>query len=173
MSAMPNEKAVATNIDDDGSAPSPAQRMHKEHVISVQEEKTRAPRDVSSCGAFANIDRASIFGCVSASTTDSIRSPATIRSQIRRLDCAFIFVVPRHKGKKAQRPSQHSSCSWQFRRLFEGFISVSMRRLLSGSSAAATGSIRGKLDGAIGRITISNPTKLNAMVSPLFSSLAR
>ena len=50
---------------------------------------------------------------------------------------------------------------------------VSMRRLLSGSSAAATGSIRGKLDGAIGRITISNPTKLNAMVSPLFSSLAR
>ena len=80
-SAVIKEKAVAVNVDVDGSAPSFAQSTHKQQVVSVQQAKHRAPSAVSSCGAAAKTECARISGQSNASTTDSERRAATIRSQ--------------------------------------------------------------------------------------------
>ena len=87
-SARMKEKAVALNVEVDGSAPSFAQSTHRKHVISVQHANTRAPSGVSSWGAAAKRERASTSGQSSATTAESARRPATNSSHTRRLDCA-------------------------------------------------------------------------------------
>ena len=79
-----NDKAVATKVEVDGSAPSLAQSKHKQQVTRVHAANTRAPSSVSSCGSAANSDFARRSGRAMASTTDTERRPATIRSQTRR-----------------------------------------------------------------------------------------
>ena len=106
---------VRVHVDVARSAPSFAQSTHRQHVVSVQQAKTRAPSAVSSCGAAAKTERASTSGQSNATATERERRPATIRSHARRLDCAGGILIERgpasvigtralpHESARAQR----------------------------------------------------------------------
>jgi len=83
------------NVEVARSAPSFAQSTHRQHVVSVQQAKTRAPSAVSSCGAAAKTERASTSGQSNATATERERRPATVRSHTRRLDCAGGILIER------------------------------------------------------------------------------